>query len=47
MALVVNLAEIFTNSKVVRSSPTESTSPAKTDTHKTGPWHYVVAGTRV
>jgi hypothetical protein len=47
MALGQNLAVIFRDSAMVPPTPTESTSPEKNNTHKTGPWHYQPVFTRV
>ena len=46
VALALNLAVIFRDSAMV-PSPTESTSPEKSNPHKTGPWHHSPRGARV
>jgi hypothetical protein len=47
IALGLNLAVIFRDSALVPPTPTESTSPEKDNSHKTGPWHHSPMGARV
>jgi hypothetical protein len=46
-ALGMNVVAIMRDRAMLRSSPTESTAPERSKTHKTGPWIYVPTGVRV
>ncbi len=47
IALGLNLAVIFRDSAMVPPTPTESTSPEKNNSRKTGPWHHAPMSVRV